>query len=170
MRPKLKRTSRGKESDIIAVIGLVADLDVDTGKTGEMPVEPSFVIETSPGNSQPVVLFDAPVSPQKAKELANALCVATGGDTGTKDITHVWRVPGTLNHPTVTKLARGRAEDPVPVALSQPFEGLLHTAEALTEVLGPHIKAAKEVKPVSFAGNVETGPLLERLRGRFERG
>jgi hypothetical protein len=166
MRSSLTRKSRGKESDIVAMLGLIADMDADTGKIGEMPVEPSFVIQTSTGNSQPAILFDAPVTPQKAKELANALSTATGGDSGTKDITHIWRVPGTLNYPGETKLKRGRSQEPVPVLMLQPFQGLLHSADALAEVLGPHVTAAKEIMPVSFAGKVETTQLLDRISGK----
>lgn len=163
MWPSLGRKERGCERDIVAVLGIAADLDSDTGKTGDMPVEPSFIIQTSPGNSQPVILFDSPVPPQMAKELASGLSAATGGDTGTKDITHVWRVPGTLNYPGETKRKRGRSPDPVPVLMLQPFQGLLHSKDTLAGVLGPHIKAAKELKPVSFSGKVDTGPLLDRL-------
>src|SRR4051812_46442504 len=41
MRPNLEHGKRGGKADIIAVLGLVADQDADTGKVGEMPVEPS---------------------------------------------------------------------------------------------------------------------------------
>jgi hypothetical protein len=36
MRPDLPRGKRGGESDIVAVLGLVADMDADTGKIGKM--------------------------------------------------------------------------------------------------------------------------------------
>src|SRR2546426_3933306 len=97
MRPNLPRGQRGKESDIVAVLGLVADMDSDTGKIGEMPVEPSYVVETSPSNYQAAILLDKPMAPADAKRLAKALQRATGADFGTGDITHIWRIAGTLN-------------------------------------------------------------------------
>ncbi|SPP92729.1 protein of unknown function [Bradyrhizobium vignae] len=107
MRRNLPRGKKGGESDVIAALGLAADMGADTGKVGEMPVESSFVIETSPGNSQQVILFDRPLSLEQAKPLAVALKKASGSDHGTADISHVWRILGTLNWPTKTKLARG---------------------------------------------------------------
>jgi hypothetical protein len=41
-----------------------------------------------------------------------------GGDHGTKDIAHVWRLPGTLNYPNAAKLGRGRPAEPQPVQLT----------------------------------------------------
>jgi hypothetical protein len=53
MRRDLEPGKRGGLKDIVANLGLVADMDADTGKNkGEMPVEPSLVLETSPGNKQ----------------------------------------------------------------------------------------------------------------------
>lgn len=119
MSSSLARGKKGGEADVVAVLGLVADMDADTGKVGEMPVEPSFVIETSPGNSQQVLLFDKPMSPVDAKPLAVALQRATGADYGTADISHVWRIPGTLNWPSETKIKRGRSPDPFLVNLRE---------------------------------------------------
>jgi hypothetical protein len=53
MRSDLPRGKRGSRADITTVIGLVAD--ADTGKTGTMPIAASNVVETSPGNTQPVI-------------------------------------------------------------------------------------------------------------------
>ncbi|TIT73002.1 MAG: hypothetical protein E5W60_03370, partial [Mesorhizobium sp.] len=79
-------------------------MDGDTGKIGELPLEPNLILETSPGNGQPFWLFDRPLKPAEAKPLAEALKRATGSDNGTADVTHVWRVPGTLNWPNRKKL------------------------------------------------------------------
>ena len=103
------------------MLGLVADMDSDTGKIGDFPFEPSFEIETSPGNFQPAIIFDRPATPDEAEPLAKALQRATGADFGTGDIAHVWRVPGTLNWPTAKKIARGRSPHSVPVCLSRPW-------------------------------------------------
>ena len=121
VRPGLVGSARGAKRDIVAVLGLVADMDSDTGKIGDFPFEPSFEIETSPGNFQPAIIFDRPATPDEAEPLAKALQRATGADFGTGDIAHVWRVPGTLNWPTAKKIARGRSPYPVPVCLSRPW-------------------------------------------------
>jgi len=63
MRNGLGRGKRGSESDIIAMLGLVADMDSDTGNAaGDLPFEPNYILETSPGNGQPFWLFDRPMS------------------------------------------------------------------------------------------------------------
>src|ERR1700709_217356 len=73
MRSDLPRGQRGKEGDIVAVLGLVADMDADTGKIGDLPVTASYIVETSPGNTQAITLFHQPMTPASAKRLARAL-------------------------------------------------------------------------------------------------
>lgn len=117
MRPDLPRGRKGGVSDVVAVLGLRADMDADTGKVGAMPLDPSYVIETSPGNTQQVILFDKPLSPVDAMPLARALQRATSADFGTADISHIWRIPGTFNWPTQAKIKRGRSPEPFLVNL-----------------------------------------------------
>ncbi|TCK31229.1 DNA primase RepB-like protein [Ancylobacter aquaticus] len=139
MRSGLKRGLRGTEADIVAVLGLVADMDADTGKAaGPYPLPPNLVIETSPGNLQPMWTFDRPVAPAVAKAVARGLKTATGSDHGTADIAHVWRVPGTLNWPNATKLARGRSAEPAPVTVAEPWDGTLTDPAALAIAVGGH--------------------------------
>ena len=58
---------------IEALMDRVADMDGDTGKAaGELPVEPNYTIETSPGNGQPFWLFDRALPPAEARPLAAA--------------------------------------------------------------------------------------------------
>jgi hypothetical protein len=164
MRSDLPRGKRGNRTDITAVLGLVADMDADTGRVGTMPVTPSFVMETSPGNSQPVILFDRALAPESAEILAKALQRATASDAGTGDITHVWRIPGTLNYPNAAKIARGRNPEPVSVLLQMPFVGEVHGEGKLIEVLSPFIaRPAPNGLNAVFTANVETTPLWERL-------
>lgn len=123
MRKGLGRGKRGTESDIVAVLGLVADMDADTGKIGQMPFDPSFVLQTSPGNKQPFWIFDKPLAPTVAKPIAAALRRATSSDFGTADISHVWRIPGTLNWPNAKKIERGRDREPAKVTVLQEWDG-----------------------------------------------
>lgn len=137
MRRGLQRGKRGRESDILAVLGLVVDLDADTGRTGGLPTSPDYVLETSSGNFQPFYLFDRPLPPEEAKPMAGALKRATGSDHGTADITHVWRIPGTLNWPNKKKLERGRERAPVPVEVDLVWDGSLTATDELQGALAP---------------------------------
>ncbi|RWO53698.1 AAA family ATPase [Mesorhizobium sp.] len=142
MRKGIARGKRGTEADIVAVLGLVADMDGDTGKVGDLPIEPNLILETSPGNGQPFWLFDRALAPAEAKPLAAALKRATGSDHGTADVAHVWRVPGTMNWPNRKKLERGRSPDPVSVTVAQEWDGTLTSVEAFTKALEPWAHAA----------------------------
>lgn len=131
MRPTLERGKKGGESDVIAVLALVADLDDDTGRSGTMPTDPNYVVESSPGNYQCFVLLDSPLSVADAKPLARSLKVAANADHCTVDMAHVWRVPGTLNWPNAKKLARGRPSNPAPVAIAELWDGEVTKVEGL---------------------------------------
>jgi hypothetical protein len=148
MRKNLPRGKRGGLADVVAVLGLVVDLDGDTGKLGEMPVEPNYAIETSPGNFQPMVWFDGPLSREEATPLAAALMRASGSDTGTKDLAHIWRIPGTLNWPNKKKLERGRSPDPVQVLVAQEWDGTLTSVDELRAALTPWTTAVAERRSV----------------------
>jgi hypothetical protein len=148
MRKGLARGKRGNESDIIAVLGLVADMDGDTGKVGDLPIEPNLILETSLGNGQPFWLFERPLTPVEAKSLAVALKRATGSDHGTADVAHVWRVPGTLNWPNKKKLERGRSLDPVGVTVAQEWDGTLTSVDELRSALAPWMSESAERRVV----------------------
>lgn len=145
MRRGLGRGKRGSEADIVAVLGLVADMDSDTGKgDGEYPLSPNLVVETSPGNAQPFWIFDRPLTPAIAKPLAKQLRVATGADHGTADICHVWRVPGTRNFPNRKKLDRGRSLEPASVTVAQEWDGSLTDPTELAVALSQFATHAKD--------------------------
>jgi len=164
MRPDLPRGRRGTKDDIVAVLGLVADMDFDKGKIGTMPVEPSYVVETSQGNTQPVILFDRPMAPDQAEILAQALQISTGSDFCTGDITHVWRIPGTLNHPTATKIERGRNPKPVAVVMQTAFAGEVYSGVTLRRVLAPFITDQTiRGEGTKFTSRFDTAPLWERM-------
>ncbi|RVK93823.1 DUF3987 domain-containing protein [Sinorhizobium meliloti] len=135
MRLNLERGKKGSESDVAAVLALVADLDGDTGRSGAMPIESSCVVESSPGNYQCFLLLERPLSPGEAKPLAKALKLAANADHCTVDMSHVWRIPGTLNWPNAKKLARGRPAEPVAVAIAEPWDGSLIDVDELRSTL-----------------------------------
>ena len=123
MRNDLARGKRGEERDIVAVLALVLEEDADTNKYLLLPpeIEPTFEVRTGRTgvrNRHCHFVFDRPLPPQEAKELAALAYRKYGGDTCGGDITHVWRVPDTLNHPDWRKLARGRPPEPQAVRLT----------------------------------------------------
>lgn len=135
MRPTLERGKKGTEADVVAVLALVADLDSDTGLSGHMPVEPNYVVESSPGNFQCVILLESAMQVPEAKALTGALKRGADADHCTADIAHVWCVPGTLNWPNAKKLARGRSPEPAPVTISESWGGSLTSVGELRTAL-----------------------------------
>ena len=111
LRPDLETGKRGEEADIVAVLGLVADFDdADAARWSErLPAPANYVLETSAGRFQAFYLFADPASPDEAKAVAERLMAHAGCDTGTKDVSHVWRVPGLLNWPNAKKVGEGRS-------------------------------------------------------------
>jgi RepB DNA-primase from phage plasmid len=113
MRGDLSPGKKGGEADARHVFAAVADIDNDKeGAQREIPVEPSYIVESSPGNFQRVYIFPKPLPAAAAKPVLCALHAAVGGDSAQKDVSHVWRIPGTLNWPTKSKVARGRPPEP----------------------------------------------------------
>jgi hypothetical protein len=144
--------NRGKASEALGVFGLGADLDGDKGRTmriEDLPLPPSIVISSSRDpaeNFNVIYLLDHLITVEEARPLARALAdVVSDADGGTADPTHVWRVPGTLNWPKKTKVARGRPLAPQPVRLQH---------EAM-KIYGP--KGLRDAFEVA---------LEEKLRGR----
>jgi hypothetical protein len=122
-RRDLAPRKKGSEVDVVAVLAAVPDLDNDKYSLGELPVEAPYIVETSPGNFQPVYIFERPLAAADAKPVLAALCDFVGGDSGTKDASHVWRIPGTRNYPNKSKLARGRSPFPAAVTVKKEYDG-----------------------------------------------
>jgi hypothetical protein len=110
----LPNGKKGDERDIVKVLGLVADFDdADAIQwASRSPIPPTAILETSPRRFQTFYLFDRPVTVGIAKDLARRLQAHTRCDFGTKDISHVWRIGGTLNWPNKKKVEAGRAPEP----------------------------------------------------------
>jgi Family of unknown function (DUF5906) len=139
-RRDLPRGKKGGESEVVRVLAFVADMDNDTGKAGVMPIEAPYMIETSPGNSQHVLLLARALPPDEAKPIAMALSNAVRCDARSKDVSGIWRIPGTHNWPNKKKLARGRPRDPQAVKVATPWAGELVEPEKLWEAVAAHSK------------------------------
>ncbi|SLM31040.1 hypothetical protein MTBBW1_2620004 [Desulfamplus magnetovallimortis] len=114
LRDDLPSNKKGSEQDIIKVLGLVADFDDDAAdKWAErLPIEPSYVLETSENRYQAAYLFKKPMLPAEAKNIAAMLQEFSKCDFGTKDLSHIWRIPGTYNWPNKKKVDEGRSANP----------------------------------------------------------
>ncbi|MCJ2065189.1 RepB family DNA primase [Methylobacterium sp. J-088] len=99
---------RGSIADTVGVFGLVNDADADKGRAGHLAVEPSLVVETSPGNFHHWLLLDRAVPAAQAKALGAAIRAQAGADAASGVLTQPYRIPGTPNFPGKRKLARGR--------------------------------------------------------------
>jgi hypothetical protein len=114
MRPDLADHKKGGEDDVVAVLGLVADFDDADAKRwrDRLTVGPDYVLQTSAERYQCFYLLLEPASVAAAKPIATRLRDYAKSDHGSLDLSHVWRVAGTLNWPNTRKLAAGRPPDP----------------------------------------------------------
>jgi hypothetical protein len=124
-RSDLRKRRKGFEKDIVAVLGLVADFDdTDAARWAErLPLPPNFVLETSAGRFQAFYLFDKPEALAIGKLIAARLKAYAACDHGTADLSHVWRIAGTLNWPNAKKVGAGRPREPQTVRVVRPWQG-----------------------------------------------
>jgi predicted P-loop ATPase len=116
----------------------------------KLPVLAPYVVETSAGNFHATFPLGRALPPSEAKQIAIKLSDAIGGDTGTKDVSHLWRIPGTLNWPSKTKLDRNRSAVPQLVTVKLAWSGETVEPEALWE-------AVKDADPTARA--IKAGPV-----------
>jgi hypothetical protein len=151
LRPNLDPNKKGAEADVIGSLGLVGDFDDADAKNwrARLPVEAHLALETSRGRFQPFLLFDKPYPPEEVKPIAVRLKSFCHCDHGTADISHVWRVPGTLNWPNKKKFDEGRAAEPQPVRVVKQLNGQCGlTLDDLAAAL-----------PWTCVGKVESSPM-----------
>ena len=162
MRPGLSGPERGGKADIVVLTALVVDADRDKGELPRAaPVNPSMVIESSPGNTQQVFFLEKPLSAADAEPLAKALRAATRSDTGTADVAHVWRLVGTSNAPNAAKVARGRPLEPVPVRLLKAWDGTFVSEQILRRTLSPWLGITAGVVQSKLAARIADEPPIE---------
>ncbi len=114
----LEHWKKGSEADVIASLAGTIDIDADKGDSPDIPLKSSGRLTTSPGNFQDFFVYENPLPLADAKPVALALHRMTAkdgdeaakGDSATKDVSHIWRVPGTLNFPNAAKIARRQAQ------------------------------------------------------------
>jgi hypothetical protein len=138
-RGDLRSGGKGYEKDIAAVLGLVADFDDPEAAhwAERLPIPPNYVLETSAGRFQCFFLFDKPQPTEVAKAVAERLKAFARCDHGSSDMSHVWRVAGTLNWPNARKVIAGRSREPQLVRVALPWDGTLTSLEELAAALPP---------------------------------
>jgi hypothetical protein len=123
---------RGKLRHTQCVFALVVDRDADRGNSGHRLNDTTpLIVETSPGNTHDWHFFNTALSPEDAYSLGARLKAAAGADSGTGDIVHCFRLPGTPNFPDPGKTARGR----IPVRTRMLTEGQPITRTAFEAAL-----------------------------------
>jgi RepB DNA-primase from phage plasmid len=161
-RKDMPHGRKGKEEDVVAALAFVGDLDADTGKAGTgldgLPIESSYIIETSDGNFQPVFPLGRALGFAEAKSIAVALGDAIGADSRTKDVSGLFRIPGSLNWPTKRKLERGRSPVPQLVKTRLNWTGQLIEPEALQLAVKDFVKPQRAS---ASANSGSTGSLTE---------
>src|SRR5262249_31720466 len=122
-------------------------------------------------------VFKRPLLPDEAKALAELLHRKCGGDHGTKDVAHIWRLPETMNHPNATKIARGRPAGPQPIKLTggtfEPIDpdDLRQILETLPDLrLQPRTTKGKGARSHGPAGDsTDRNKILSRLPYRLRQ-
>jgi hypothetical protein len=146
MRLDLPDGEKGGEADIVGMLGAVEDFDdPDAAQWKErLPVDACYALETSVDRFQAFLLTDDPlVDLTTAKRLAIKLKTFTNCDHGSADLSHVWRIPGTLNWPNAKKLKEGRPADPQLVRVIEPCRKVWDLT-SLAEYLLRHIPDSPE--------------------------
>ncbi len=106
---RLECTGRGSKEDTRFVYAFLVDGDADKGKFSAVDIEPSILVELSPGNQHTWLLLDRLISWPRAYELGRRLRKAVSNtDSSTGCITTPFRVAGTPNYPNRGKIERGR--------------------------------------------------------------
>jgi hypothetical protein len=161
-RADIGRYRKPGGKDIQALLGLVVDFDDHDANRWEtrVPLAPSMVYETSPSRFQAFFLFDQPIHPDEARGLASGLKTATGADSCTSDIAHVWRIPGFLNWPNLKKILEGRATTPCLVRVVRPWDGTLIAPKDLRSALPNRALAApRNASGGNYPGQSQTANL-----------
>lgn len=94
---------RGNSARVKENVGLCPTVwaDLDTCTPDLLLVQPSVVIESSPGRFQTLWILDEPLTPEMAEELSRRVAyhhIQDGADKSGWDLTQLLRIPGTKNY------------------------------------------------------------------------
>jgi len=151
--------NRGGLENTRGVFAFIVDSDGDKGKAGNLNgVQPSMIIETSPGNTQPWLFLDQAMAANEAQELGAIIRKFTGSDQDTGVVTQPYRVAGTPNYPSPEKQKRGRTSvEPTRIL---EYSGKVWTAEDLRREFS--VSAAAAGAQSGAKDETDLAKLLER--------
>ena len=125
---------RGAANATRGVFALIDDSDGDKGKAGVLSVQPTWVVESSPGNRHSWFVLDRALVSDEAKAIGRAMRKAIGSDSATGKPEQPFRVPGCPNFVGPRKRARGGTDAPTRILA---VDGPMWTAAALAEAFPP---------------------------------
>lgn len=154
-----KKPTKG---DIVGV--RFAHIDIDPPKDGSpWDPEPAFqslvnadhppnLVNWSGNGWQALWRIDGRMSPEEVEAVNRGLISAFGGDRATANVDRLLRIPGTLNYPNATKLAKGRA---VKLAkIEQRDEGTVTPCGSLLEAYISKAARSKPPQSVLMLGDI----------------
>jgi len=131
VREGLRGSERGKLNDTAAVFALIIDSDADKQMGWTPTTRASMTVETSPGNFQFWFFLREAVGPELAQKLGERIRRAVNSDHDTGNPVRPYRVAGTVNYPSPTKIKRGRVT--VPTRLVEFDPEVLWTPEEIEQ-------------------------------------
>jgi AAA domain/IclR helix-turn-helix domain len=108
----LRGSARGTLAETRAVFALVIDSDADKGMGWSPTTRASMTVETSPNNFQYWFFLREAIGPELAQKLGERIRRAVNSDHDTGNPTQPYRIAGTVNFPSATKIKRGRVTVP----------------------------------------------------------
>ena len=151
---------RGKANATRGVFAFVDDADDDKGKGGDLPIIPTWSIESSPGNRHNWLVLDRALTAGEAEPLGRALRARIGSDSATAKLTQPYRVAGTPNYPSPKKIARGRTVAPTRIL---DMAGPVWSAATLAEIAPPVEEPDPEASASSAGRSGATSGTFEDL-------
>jgi uncharacterized protein CbrC (UPF0167 family) len=135
--PPEERNRRGGLGATLRQIGMFADSDGDKDQKTVLGIEPTAVIETSPGNCHPWYVFNPAVNDaERARQLGFRLKAKFGGDKSSFVPVQPARLAGTINYPNRKKRERGRTPTSTSIRyLSGPRYTIAELESALPAVI-----------------------------------
>jgi hypothetical protein len=116
VRPGRPDSRRGTLEATMAVFAVVGDHDLDTHKPFNPVVPASGIIATSVGNGHFWYPLTKAIGGGPAQQLGQLMRERCGGDACSGNPVQPFRIGGSVNYPTPSKIARGRTT-PVPTQI-----------------------------------------------------
>lgn len=138
------------ESSVSYDEGRARLLDTTVPELEGFDPKPAFIVDS--GNGFAAFWRLEVASIEQAEKINKRLIQRFGGDTGTHNIDRLMRLPGTLNYPSKTKLAKGYPVTPSTAALRTSNKNRCTVEQlqrTLPEVVSTKQKVSKKTEPIN---------------------